>query len=137
MSNGNKLNSCGCCAGATPLVSPFNRPSLSALSYRIGNYATFLSDMLAQIHSVGIPDGPNQGMRPLAALTTRAADDPAIALLDAWAMVADVLSFYQERIANEGFLRTALERLSVLELARTIGYELAPVCGQRLRSLHC
>src|SRR6476619_6630446 len=36
----------------------------------------------------------------------------------------DVLTFYQERIANEGFLRTATERLSVLELARAIGYEL-------------
>ena len=126
MSNPTKLNSCGCCSGATPLTAPYNRPSLSALSYRIGTYATFLRDMLAQLHSVAIPDGPNQGTRPLAALTTRAADDPAIALVDAWAVVADVLSFYQERIANEGFLRTALERLSVLELARTIGYELAP-----------
>src|SRR5690606_178355 len=34
--------------------------------------------------------------------------------------------FYQERIANEGFLRTAKERLSVKELARSIGYELRP-----------
>ena len=59
-------------------------------------------------------------------LTTRAPDDPAIALLDAWAVVGDVLSFYQERIANEGFLRTATERRSVLELARQIGYELNP-----------
>jgi hypothetical protein len=37
-----------------------------------------------------------------------------------------VLTFYQERIANEGFLRTATERLSVLQLARAIGYELKP-----------
>ena len=40
--------------------------------------------------------------------------------------MADVLTFYQERIANEGFLRTATERRSVLELAREIGYELGP-----------
>jgi len=59
-------------------------------------------------------------------LTTRETDDPAIALLDAWAMVGDVLTFYQERIANEGYLRTAIERRSVLEMARTIGYELNP-----------
>ena len=64
--------------------------------------------------------------RPLAALTTRAPDDPGIALLDAWAVAADVLTFYQERIANEGYLRTAGERRSVLELARLIGYELNP-----------
>ena len=120
------LNSCGCCAVTPPLQAPFNRRGLAALSYRVGNYATFLRNMLAQLHSAAIPDGPNQGARPLAALTTRAADDPAIAWLDACAVMADVLTFYQERIANEGFLRTAVERLSVLELARTIGYELSP-----------
>jgi len=59
-------------------------------------------------------------------LKTRDPSDPAIALLDSWALVADVLSFYQERIANEGYLRTALERRSVLELARLIGYQLRP-----------
>src|SRR5262249_53426727 len=47
-------------------------------------------------------------------------------LLDAWAVVADVLTFYQERIANELYLRTATERGSILELARLIGYELRP-----------
>ncbi|MDB9316810.1 putative baseplate assembly protein [Nodularia spumigena] len=62
----------------------------------------------------------------MAKLTTRAVDDPAIAILDAWAVVADVLTFYQERIANEGFIETATELRSVLELARAIGYELDP-----------
>ena len=47
-------------------------------------------------------------------------------LLDAAAIVADVLTFYQERLANESFLRTATERRSVLEFARLIGYELHP-----------
>ncbi|HEX8777158.1 MAG TPA: putative baseplate assembly protein [Rhodanobacter sp.] len=59
-------------------------------------------------------------------LTTRTASDPAIAFLDAWATVADVLTFYQERIANEGYLRTATERRSVLELARLVDYRLRP-----------
>jgi hypothetical protein len=59
-------------------------------------------------------------------LATRADDDFSIALLDAVATVGDVLTFYQERIANESFLRTATERVSVLELARLIGYELKP-----------
>src|SRR5262249_41917760 len=63
---------------------------------------------------------------PLRALTTREPSDFTIALLDAWAVVADVLSFYEERIANEGYLRTATERRSVLELARLIGYRLRP-----------
>ena len=51
---------------------------------------------------------------PLSRLATRSTGDPAIAILDAWALVADVLTFYQERIANEGYLRTATERRSIL-----------------------
>ena len=49
---------------------------------------------------------------PLRNLKTRDPNDFAIALLDAWATVADVLTFYHERIANEGYLRTATERRS-------------------------
>src|SRR3712207_4233645 len=62
----------------------------------------------------------------LRAFRTRDDEDFAIALLDAWATVADVLTFYQERIANESYLRTATERVSLLHLARLIGYELRP-----------
>jgi hypothetical protein len=117
---------CGCCQAGESAPAIFNRPGLPALAYRIGTHVSFLRWMLARLPSQTIPDGPNAQARPLTALTTRSSDDPAIALLDAWATVADVLTFYQERIANEGYLRTATERLSVLELARTIGYELNP-----------
>jgi predicted phage baseplate assembly protein len=67
-------------------------------------------------------------------LTTREDDDFAIALLDCWALVGDVLTFYQERIANEAFLRTAKERQSLIEISRSIGYELRPgvAAGTRL-----
>src|SRR5439155_7240327 len=64
--------------------------------------------------------------QPLAKLTTRDPGDPSIALLDGWATAGDVLTFYEERIANEGYLRTATERRSVLELARLVGYRLRP-----------
>ena len=43
-----------------------------------------------------------------------------------WATVADVLTFYQERIANEGYLRTARLRDSILRLARLLDYQLRP-----------
>jgi hypothetical protein len=111
---------CGCCEGtdiATPL-STANRPGLSKLRYRIGTHGDFLETMLAMLSSSDYPE--------LAALTTRESDDPSIAMLDAWATVADVLTFYQERIANEGYLRTATERRSILELARLVGYRLRP-----------
>src|SRR5262249_34721876 len=46
--------------------------------------------------------------------------------LDAWATVADVITFYQERISNESYRRTATERRSLYELARLIGYRPGP-----------
>ncbi len=114
----NATNTCGCCEG-TQSITPqplANRPGLSTLSYRVGTHSTFLETMRARLSS----------LNPLRGLTTRAPDDPSIALLDAWATVADVLTFYQERIANEGYLRTATERRSVLELARLVGYTPRP-----------
>ncbi len=121
-----QLDTCGCCEPA-PEPSPiYNRPGLPALSYRVGTYATFLRRMSNSLGRYTLPDGEHAGERPLVDLATRASDDPSIALLDAAAVVADVLTFYQERIANEGFLRTATERRSVLEMARAIGYELNP-----------
>lgn len=120
------LDPCGCCDEASPAVSRANRAGLSAVVYRAGTHGRFLADMLARLPRWTLPSGPREGARPLAALGTRDAADPTVALLDAWACLADVLTFYQERIANEGWLRTATERRSVLELARAIGYELKP-----------
>ena len=37
-----------------------------------------------------------------------------------------MVAFYSERIATEGFLRTATELRSVRELSRTLGYSLRP-----------
>lgn len=128
---------CGCCEGIeqiTPVPS-LNRPGLSALAYRVGTHATFLESMLAgvSLHSFQSAESESSTeststpeSSPLKSLLTRESADPAIAFLDAWATVADVLTFYQERIANEGFLRTAVERRSVLELAWLIGYQLRP-----------
>ncbi|MBW8874453.1 MAG: putative baseplate assembly protein [Acidobacteria bacterium] len=104
----------------------FNPPGLAALAYRIGVRTDFLARMLALLATATLPDGDHAGSRPLASLASRHGDDPAVALLDAWADVADVLTFYQERIADEGYLRTAAERRSVLELARLVGQELGP-----------
>ena len=114
------LNDCGCCEGIsteTPLTV-FNRPGLSAIAYRAGTHAKFKETLLARLSGLNEPS--------LRKLTTRDDDDFSIALLDAWALVGDVLTFYQERIANEAYLRTATERLSVLELARLINYQLRP-----------
>ncbi len=44
-----------------------------------------------------------------------------------------MLTFYQERIANEAFLRTAVHRDSVLRLARLLDYRLRPGLAARAR----
>lgn len=103
-----------------------NEPGLQRIAYRLGEHGDFMEAMRERLPTLQLPDGDAEGRRPLASLTTRSASDPSIALLDAFAVVADVLTFYQERIANEGFLRTATERRSVLELASAIGYTLDP-----------
>jgi predicted phage baseplate assembly protein len=111
---------CDCCEGPgvlTPL-STANRPGLSQLQYRVGTHATFFETMQVQLSG--------EAYLELAALKTRETSDPSVALIDAWATVGDVLTFYQERIANEGYLRTATERRSILELARLIGYAPRP-----------
>lgn len=124
---------CGCCAGieiATPQAE-INPPGLTALRYRVGTYASFYETMLARLSNLAIDvpspyrDGADR-YYPLKSLTTRAPDDPSIALLDAFAIVGDVLTFYQERIANEGYLSTATERRSIQELGNLIGYRLRP-----------
>lgn len=105
---------------------PSNPPERQALNYRIGTRSEFLSWMLGQLPWQQISDGPHAGTRPLANLATHSPRDPTVALLDAFAVVADVLTFYEERIVNEAFLRTATETRSLLEMARTLGYELSP-----------
>jgi len=109
---------CGCCEGAVESTpAPIsNLPGLSSLAYRVGTHARFKQTMLVHFSQHD----------ELRALTTREDDDPTIALVDAWASALDVLTFYQERVANEGYLRTAIEQRSVRELARAIGYELGP-----------
>jgi hypothetical protein len=119
-----QLDACGCCDVAIPQPELYNRPGLPTLAYRIAIHPTALRRMLDALPTQPVPPDDPDNPRPLTVLSTRADDDPAIALLDVWATVTDVLTFYQERIANEGFLRTATERGSVLELARAIGYEL-------------
>ena len=111
---------CGCCAGIsvqTPQPE-YNRPGLNALSYRVGTWSAFKESMLARLSSSDYP--------ALQALKTRDNSDFTIAFLDATAVVLDILAFYQERLVNESYLRTATQVRSLTELSRLIGYQPAP-----------
>lgn len=111
---------CGCCDGIAAQTPQGlgNRPGLSSIGYRIGDYARFRASLHAALSS--------SAFAPLARLRTREDDDFSIGLIDAFACSADVLCFYQERIANESFLRTATERVSLQELGKLVGYRLRP-----------
>jgi hypothetical protein len=99
-----------------PQVTPLptaNGPGLSQILYRVGDYASFKHTML---QSLALRTG----------LHTGETSDLSVAIVDAFATMSDVLTFYQERIANESYLRTAKERRSALELARLIDYRPRP-----------
>ncbi|MGY1670345.1 hypothetical protein [Geodermatophilus sp. SYSU D00710] len=93
----------------------------------LGTWSSFRERMLRGLpRQVVPPDAGPAGSRPLQGLTTQASDDPTVALVDAFAAVCDVLTFYQERILAEGFLSTATEDRSVREILAGLGYEPGP-----------
>jgi hypothetical protein len=98
---------------------------LSTLNVRLGTHGEFLA---AAVRGLSSPDAP-----ALLQLGTRALSDPAIGWLDAWAIAADILTFYRERITNEGYLRTAIDEFSLRELAREIGYKPRPGISASVR----
>jgi hypothetical protein len=108
-------NDCGCCIVVSSETTTENRPWLSAVAYRIGTFATFRKEILDELSRTP----------PLDKLSARVSDDYSIMAVELWSAVADVLTLYQERIANEAFLRTATLRDSVLRLVRLIDYQLA------------
>jgi hypothetical protein len=68
--------------------------------------------------------GPGERARgnPLAVMNQEQGD-PVLAYLQAWAVVGDVLTFYQERIADESTLSTAREPLSAYAIVRAFGFQ--------------
>ena len=112
------LDDCGCCDGvraATPRRH-LNRPGLSQLDYRVGDYGSFRQSLIA-----GLAATP-----ALKRLSTRDSADFSLALIDALACSAEVLASYQQSLAQEQYLRTAAERVSLQELGRLVGYRLRP-----------
>lgn len=96
-----------------------NRSGLRHFAYRIGDYASMRAHMLDRL--VKAP--------ALAGWTHLKADDPGIALLEGAALLADVLTFYQELYANETKLATAHWEENVFDLVRLTGYRPAPGLG--------
>jgi len=56
----------------------------------------------------------------------RDASDFGITLIELFAYMGDIMSFYIDRAANESFILTASQRDSVLRMARLLGYTPTP-----------
>nr|WP_217213657.1 putative baseplate assembly protein [Streptomyces sp. AC550_RSS872] len=95
-----------------------NPPGRTALDYRVGEYGSFRAALLDRLASPAYP--------ALAGLTVRTPDDPAIGLLDATAVLGDLLTFHSERIADEAYIRTANEHRSLVLLGRLVGHRPRP-----------
>ncbi|MEU0806407.1 putative baseplate assembly protein [Streptomyces sp. NPDC005970] len=122
MSDQPNTSGCGCGCGCDGRGhderrapgAPHNPPGRAALDYRVGEYGSFLAAMLDRLASPAYP--------ALRGLTVRTPDDPSIGLLDAWAVLGDLLTFHSERIADEGYLRTADDYRSLTLLGRLVGH---------------
>ena len=57
--------------------------------------------------------------------------DLAVMIAEWFAYIADIVSFYNERIANEEYLRTAIMPGSVNNLIAILGYRPRPAIGAR------
>jgi ligand-binding sensor domain-containing protein len=106
---------------------PANPAGRSTLDFRLATQPVFRRWMLQRLRqrTLTLPDGEVIDN----ALQTLNPDDPhgfVPSLIGAWAAVGDILTFYQDRIANEGYLSTATESLSVRALAAGIGYRPRP-----------
>jgi hypothetical protein len=119
---------CPSASTPAPAASAFpsstaNPPNLPAISYRIGDFLRFRDALLR-----GLP-----GETELKDWKPSADGDLALQLLEWWAYVGDVLTFYNERIANENYVRTAQLPESVNHLVETLGYRPRPALGSRGR----
>jgi hypothetical protein len=92
-----------------------NPPGLPEISYRVDDFTGFRRALLR----------PRPGEQAIS--TWRPAPgDLGLQVLEWWAYLGDVLTFYNERIANESYLGTATQQSSVANLVALLGYEPTP-----------
>jgi len=94
----------------------FNPPGLASIADRAGDFASFRRALLLA----------RPGENALALWRPGGSGDLAVQLVEWWAVLADILTFYNERIANESYLRTATMDEDVKNLVRLLGYRPRP-----------
>lgn len=103
------------CEGLDHPREIFNPPGRSTIQYRTGEFAGFREALLQY-----------SGERELQRWRPHAEADLAVQLVEWWAYLADILEFYNERIASQAYLRTADRPESPGRLVRLLGYRPRP-----------
>ncbi|MCC7174004.1 MAG: putative baseplate assembly protein [Bryobacterales bacterium] len=98
-----------CRPDTTCLTAPAEPPPIDYLAKDYASFRQALLDRITSIH----PDW-----------TERNPADLGIALVELLAYAGDQLSYYQDAVANEAYLETARQRVSVRRHARLIGYRM-------------
>jgi hypothetical protein len=96
-----------------------NLPGRDTINYRVGDYVAFREALLRN----------RPGEVELLNWRPGAQGDLAVQMVEWWAYLSDILTFYNERIANEDYLRTAILPESVQGLIRLLGYRPRPGIG--------
>jgi Baseplate J-like protein len=107
-------SACPCETAQDPRVVT-NQPGLSTIAYRVDDFSGFRRAL----------QRPLDGEVALAGWHP-APGDLGLQVLEWWAYLADILTFYNERIANEDYLRTAELPTSVTGLVALLGYQPRP-----------
>lgn len=107
------------CDGFTFPQTITNLPGRNSIAYRVGDYFGFREALLRS----------RPGEVELANWRPGASGDLAVQMIEWWAYLADILTFYNERIANEDYVRTAVLPESVQRVIRLLGYRPRPGIG--------
>jgi hypothetical protein len=107
----------------------FNPPSRNAIAYRIGDYSSFRHALLLPLKAKDSKGNWKVIEAELTNWNPSTESDLAVQIIEWWAYLADILTFYNDRIANESYLRTADLPESVQRLVRILGYRPRPGIG--------
>jgi hypothetical protein len=112
------ITACHCEVFSHPRIIT-NPPARTFVDYRVGDYTTFRQALLrARLQEKALADW--QPSRQ---------DDLAVQMLEWWAYLADVLTFYNEQAIQEVLLRTAVVPQDVRRIIRLLGYRPRPGIG--------
>jgi hypothetical protein len=107
------------CSGSQEPLTISNPPGRDRINYRVGDYTSFRHALLRA----------RPGETELKNWRPGASGDLAVQMIEWWAYLADILTFYNERIANQDYLRTADLPESVKRLILLLGYRPRPGIG--------